>query len=103
MTASKPHAAKQGAARGATSDAKSAANSAAKSAELRDATRSIRCPRCGSRFDCGRHAEPFDCWCKSMPALPASQLDPRGRCLCPECLAAAVATGHVPAGGPQDG
>lgn len=50
-----------------------------------------RCPRCGRTFDCGRHTEPFDCWCRALPALPASQLDPRGRCLCPDCLAEAAA------------
>ncbi|MBN3811217.1 cysteine-rich CWC family protein [Paraburkholderia sp. Ac-20347] len=82
MTASRPHAATQSATRDTSSDT----------------PRSVRCPRCGNRFDCGRHAEPFDCWCKSLPALPASQLDPRGRCLCPECLAAAVASERTPSG-----
>jgi hypothetical protein len=53
--------------------------------------RRARCPRCGTAFDCGRHTEPFECWCSTLPALPASQLDPRGRCLCPECLAEAAA------------
>jgi len=53
--------------------------------------KSARCPRCGRRFDCARHAEPFDCWCKTLPPLPANQVDPRGRCLCPECLATSVA------------
>ncbi|MDR3099487.1 MAG: cysteine-rich CWC family protein [Paraburkholderia sp.] len=57
------------------------------------AMKSARCPRCGSAFDCGRRTEPFDCWCKTLPAVPASQLDPRGRCLCPDCLAEAVAAG----------
>jgi len=37
------------------------------------------------------HAEPFDCWCREMPALPRERLDPAGRCLCPECLAAEIA------------
>lgn len=60
------------------------------------AVKSARCPRCGRAFDCGRHTEPFDCWCKTLPAVPANQLDPRGRCLCPECLAAAVAAGAAP-------
>jgi len=53
--------------------------------------KSARCPRCGSSFDCGRDSEPFDCWCSALPALPADQLDPRGRCLCPACLADAAA------------
>jgi hypothetical protein len=51
----------------------------------------VRCPRCAQRFDCARHAQPFDCWCKALPALPANELDPLGRCLCPECLASSVA------------
>jgi len=58
--------------------------------------KSARCPRCGRMFDCGRHAEPFDCWCKTLPALPANQVDPRGRCMCPECLATSVAGGEAP-------
>jgi hypothetical protein len=63
--------------------------------------KSARCPRCGNSFDCGRNTEPFDCWCKSLPALPAHALDPRGRCLCPVCLAeaAAPAAGAAPKGG----
>ncbi|MFL9890827.1 cysteine-rich CWC family protein [Paraburkholderia sp. RL17-381-BIF-C] len=52
---------------------------------------SARCPRCGSVFDCGMHTQPLDCWCRKMPALPADRLDPTGRCLCPECLAAEIA------------
>lgn len=52
-----------------------------------------RCPRCGRSFDCGRNTQPFDCWCSTLPAVPASKLDPRGRCLCPECLAEAAAPG----------
>jgi hypothetical protein len=46
-------------------------------------------------FDCARHAEPFDCWCKTLPALPASEVDLRGRCLCPECLANSVAAAQA--------
>ncbi|MFM0597358.1 cysteine-rich CWC family protein [Paraburkholderia dilworthii] len=52
---------------------------------------SARCPRCGNAFDCSRHAQPFDCWCREMPSLPAERLDPAGGCLCPECLAAEIA------------
>jgi hypothetical protein len=63
------------------------------------AVRHARCPRCGTAFDCGRNTDPFDCWCKALPAVPANQLDPRGRCMCPECLAAAVAAGGDPKGG----
>lgn len=68
------------------------------SASPAHAVRHARCPRCGSTFDCGRSTEPFDCWCKALPAVPASQLDPRGRCLCPECLVAGVAAGGTPKG-----
>ncbi|WP_201643681.1 cysteine-rich CWC family protein [Paraburkholderia metrosideri] len=52
---------------------------------------SARCPRCGNSFDCGMGAQPFDCWCREMPSLPADRLDPASRCLCPECLAAEMA------------
>ncbi|AXE90993.1 cysteine-rich CWC family protein [Paraburkholderia terricola] len=52
---------------------------------------SARCPRCGNAFDCGMHAQPSECWCREMPVLPADRLDPAGRCLCPECLAAEIA------------
>nr|WP_244219943.1 hypothetical protein [Paraburkholderia terricola] len=37
------------------------------------------------------HAQPSECWCREMPVLPADRLDPAGRCLCPECLAAEIA------------
>ncbi|MGF6644185.1 MULTISPECIES: cysteine-rich CWC family protein [Paraburkholderia] len=62
---------------------------------------SARCPRCRSVFDCAMHGQPFDCWCKSMPALPAERLDPGSRCLCPECLAADIA--RVQAAGVRGG
>ncbi|MGF6769558.1 hypothetical protein P3T18_002028 [Paraburkholderia sp. GAS199] len=52
---------------------------------------SARCPRCGNAFDCGMHAQPFECWCSALPPLPADRLEPGGRCLCPECLAAEIA------------
>jgi hypothetical protein len=58
----------------------------------------VRCPRCGNVFDCGRTSEPFDCWCRTLPALPASRVDPRGRCMCPECLADAAARAAAGAG-----
>ncbi|HEY1999464.1 cysteine-rich CWC family protein [Paraburkholderia sp.] len=67
------------------------------------AARSARCPRCGNAFDCGMRTQPAAaCWCKSMPALPADRLEPGGRCLCPECLAAEIARVHV-AGEPGAG
>jgi hypothetical protein len=37
------------------------------------------------------HGEPFDCWCRAMPALPAGRIEAAGRCLCPECLAGEIA------------
>ncbi|WP_429250602.1 cysteine-rich CWC family protein [Paraburkholderia sp. GAS333] len=52
---------------------------------------SVRCPRCGNSFDCGRHAQPFDCWCREMSTLSADRLDPASKCVCPECLAAEIA------------
>jgi hypothetical protein len=57
--------------------------------------KSVRCPRCGNVFDCAMHAPPPGCWCKAMPALPAERLEPGGRCLCPECLAAEIARAQV--------
>jgi hypothetical protein len=64
---------------------------------------SARCPRCGRSFDCGRRgdpSQPFDCWCLSMPPLPPGRLAPGMRCLCPECLAEALAAAppHPPSG-----
>ena len=32
-----------------------------------------------------------DCWCRSMPALPANRLKAGRACLCPECLADEIA------------
>ncbi|QDQ82395.1 cysteine-rich CWC family protein [Paraburkholderia megapolitana] len=58
-----------------------------------------RCPRCGRAFDCGMRAEPAagapDCWCRSMPALPANRLKAGRACLCPECLADEIARARV--------
>ncbi|NML33427.1 cysteine-rich CWC family protein [Paraburkholderia antibiotica] len=50
-----------------------------------------RCPRCGTAFDCGMQMTPGQCWCRALPPLPAERLDPKSRCLCPECLAAEIA------------
>ncbi|WP_109479028.1 cysteine-rich CWC family protein [Paraburkholderia sp. C35] len=55
------------------------------------AASSVRCPRCRRVFDCGARGDRSGCWCMSMPALPAETLDPGMSCLCPECLAAAIA------------
>nr|WP_244112184.1 cysteine-rich CWC family protein [Burkholderia gladioli] len=72
------------------------------------------CPNCGAAFDCGAPqagsaagasagAEPFVCWCAALPPLrPAADAtagsaqaaqspQASGACLCPECLAAALA------------
>ncbi|WP_144111229.1 cysteine-rich CWC family protein [Paraburkholderia sp. BCC1886] len=56
------------------------------------------CPRCGSAFDCGRHAQPFECWCQAMPVLPSGKLDAARGCLCPECLVAEIAQAAQEAG-----
>jgi len=69
------------------------------SAPTETGLKSARCPRCGCSFDCGRACRPFDCWCGMLPALPAEQLDPRGRCLCPACLAEATARAVRTSGG----
>jgi hypothetical protein len=61
--------------------------------------KSARCPRCSRVFDCAMHGQPFDCWCKSMPALPADRLTSGGRCLCPECLAGEIARAQTGASG----
>jgi ribosomal protein L34E len=53
-----------------------------------------QCPRCGRPFDCGARstqAGAAPCWCVSMPALPADALERGLGCLCPECLADALA------------
>ncbi|WP_411572018.1 cysteine-rich CWC family protein [Trinickia symbiotica] len=50
-----------------------------------------RCPRCGEAFDCGRESGSSDCWCASMPKLPAGRLVPGAPCLCPQCLATELA------------
>ncbi|MBV8627832.1 MAG: cysteine-rich CWC family protein [Paraburkholderia sp.] len=55
-----------------------------------------RCPRCGRSFDCGMRNEASDCWCRSMPALPAERLKAGSGCLCPECLAEEIARAQVP-------
>ncbi|RKP49556.1 hypothetical protein D7S89_11815 [Trinickia fusca] len=54
-----------------------------------------RCPRCSVAFDCECGAAPGQCWCASMPALPAGRLAPGMPCLCPGCLAAELAAADV--------
>jgi hypothetical protein len=75
-------------------------NPSAPHAQVRAA--SARCPRCGSAFDCAMHGQPFECWCKAMPAMPAERLERGGRCLCPECFVAEIArvqAGRMPGAG----
>ncbi|MHB9840734.1 cysteine-rich CWC family protein [Paraburkholderia terrae] len=55
------------------------------------ATSSARCPRCRRVFDCGARGGREACWCVSMPAMPTDALDASTGCLCPECLADAIA------------
>jgi hypothetical protein len=55
------------------------------------ATSSARCPRCRRVFDCGARGGREACWCVSMPAMPTEALDAGTGCLCPECLADAIA------------
>jgi hypothetical protein len=52
---------------------------------------SARCPRCRRVFDCGARGGREACWCVSMPAMPTEALDAGTGCLCPECLADAIA------------
>jgi iron complex transport system substrate-binding protein len=47
------------------------------------------CPVCSSRFPCGGASTNFDCWCASLPPLPALGVTEQG-CLCPSCLAARI-------------
>jgi hypothetical protein len=61
-----------------------------------------RCPQCARAFDCGAGSVPFACWCAAMPALPGVAQPVAGaRCLCPGCLADALAARSParPAGG----
>lgn len=53
------------------------------------------CSRCGAGFVCGYVAGLPACWCASQPLLPARQIVPGQRCLCPACLAARQA-GQTP-------
>ncbi|WP_245254133.1 cysteine-rich CWC family protein [Paraburkholderia sp. LEh10] len=62
-------------------------------------TSSVRCPRCRRVFDCGARGDRSACWCASMPALPADVLEAGTGCLCPECLADAIARTRAAANG----
>ncbi len=64
-----------------------------------------RCPRCGAAFDCGAPAAasapagaeaPLACWCAALPVLARplgerAAAGPAALCLCPGCLADALA------------
>ena len=52
--------------------------------------RIARCPECAAEFRCGADAGGGECWCASFPVLSPLRLPLRG-CLCPACLAKAVA------------
>lgn len=52
------------------------------------------CSRCGAAFVCGMNAQQLNaqhakCWCSALPHL--EQIDPAATCLCPACLAQALA------------
>lgn len=47
------------------------------------------CARCGAPFTCGVNAA-TPCWCVSQPVLATIDASLTG-CLCPDCLAAALA------------
>ncbi len=44
------------------------------------------CSACGAAFVCGYAAGLPECWCASLPLLPARQIVPGQHCLCPDCL-----------------
>ncbi|WP_323050117.1 cysteine-rich CWC family protein [Caballeronia mineralivorans] len=47
---------------------------------------SQRCALCGAQFHCAQQMGDAECWCASLPGLPADRLNPRMTCLCPDCL-----------------
>ncbi len=48
------------------------------------------CPKCGNAFECGSGGQNGGCWCMDWPAtLPVN--DAATACLCPVCLAQAIA------------
>jgi hypothetical protein len=54
----------------------------------------LRCARCGAGFDCGARATQA-CWCAALP--PLTPIDASlGGCLCPSCLARAIAASGSP-------
>jgi hypothetical protein len=56
------------------------------------------CTRCGAAFGCGRNDA--DCWCSTVPPLPAAALDQLQDCYCQRCLAEIAAAAHVPSAPP---
>ncbi|PMS11002.1 cysteine-rich CWC family protein [Trinickia caryophylli] len=61
--------------------------------------RPAHCPGCGAKFDCACDAKPHVCWCAAMPKVSAERLVPGQSCLCPQCLAAALARSPLPPNG----
>ncbi len=51
----------------------------------------MRCALCGAAFACGMQGGPQPCWCADLPhGVPP--LGPDANCLCPACLARALAS-----------
>jgi Predicted Fe-S protein len=48
------------------------------------------CSACGTTFECGSGGQQGGCWCQDLPNLMPLTFD-SGDCLCPECLANALA------------
>jgi len=55
-----------------------------------------RCSQCGALFVCGYAAGLGDCWCASLPKLPAGEIVPGQPCLCPACLGARATVANPP-------
>ncbi|MBI5772375.1 MAG: cysteine-rich CWC family protein [Verrucomicrobia bacterium] len=55
-----------------------------------------KCSRCGAAFTCDIAAGRSTCWCFALPHVPPAG-KPEQDCLCPQCLAAAMARENSPA------
>ena len=51
--------------------------------------RTKQCSECGASFTCGAQTGNDKCWCDDFP--PLSPVSPNRDCLCPQCLAKAIA------------
>ncbi len=69
------------------------------SIKMREPDRTLACSSCGVMFACRATAGPDDqpCWCATLP--PLTTMHPGGDCLCPTCLAAALADEYEAATG----